>query len=662
MKSPWLTLRIFVVLGGALLGAAPLRALEPAAGYERRAWYAPMRDGAKLAVTVYTPAGDPAVTRFPVLLWYLPGHRESIDPATGRLIPAYAEEELAYFTSRGYALAVAEMRGSGASTGSREIDRGPRIGQDGAQLIDWIAAQPWSDGTVGMVGSSYQGFTQYATAAQRPAALRAIFPEIAGFDDFTSMFHPGGIQNLALTAFATASIIRDDLNHHDPRGARPRFPSAPVVDEDGDGELADEIPLDRNGNGDFLDDGEPVYRDGQPRQHVYYRATREHLANSNLTVESLATAPFRDSKLGGTTYDYAAIDPADRAQRIAGSGIAVYNRGGWFDYHARDTVMWQATLAGRTPTYLMMAPTGHGGFPAEDSQDIYRAGPYFRHFGDRDSTRAMLNEEKRGFFDRYVRGLDNGFDRRPPVRLYVMGRGWRDEAAWPLARQRLVQYAFDAGGGLATHRVAPGRARYPVDFKADSRSGGANRWNYGISSASEPMSLDGGGARRQHYTSAPLAADTEVTGHPVATVTLSSTHANGDLFVYLEDVAPDGRSRLISEGQLRLNYPHLLPVQQMAGVPQSVIEVRPALPWQGFRRQDYVPDPLAGGRARRYTLDLQPTSWVFKTGHRIRVSLAGADSPSFARHPALDVDQDPAPVWTIHCGAGASQITLPVIP
>jgi putative CocE/NonD family hydrolase len=201
-----------------------------------------------------------------------------------------------------------------------------------------------------------------------------------------------------------------------------------------------------------------------------------------------------------------------------------------------------------------------------------------------------------------------------------------------------------------------------VDFRADSRSGGANRWNYGISSASEPMSLDGGGARRQHYTSAPLAAETEVTGHPVAAVTLSSTHANGDLFVYLEDVAPDGRSRLISEGQLRLNYPHLLPVQQMAGVPQSAIEVRPALPWQGFRRQDYVPDPLAGGRARRYTLDLQPTSWVFKTGHRIRVSLAGADSPSFARHPALDADQDPAPVWTIHCGAGQSQITLPVIP
>ena len=318
-----------------------------------------MDDGVQLAITVYLPTGGPDVSRFPLLLWYLPGHRESIDPATGDITPAYSAHDLDFFTSHGYALAAAEMRGSGASFGVRELDRGPQIGRDGRQLVDWIAAQPWSDGTVGMVGLSYQGFSQYATAAEQPAALKAIFPEIAGFDDYTSMFYPGGILTVALTEMAAGSIVRDDLNHYDPSARRPGFPSVPVVDEDGDGELADEIPIDKDGDGDFLNDGAPEYADGAAREHVYYRATRDHLRNTNLTLETLVAAPFRDSMLAGTDYDYARLDPGDKPTRIAEAGIATYHRGGWFDYHARDTVMWQATLQGHSPTRLMMAPTGH---------------------------------------------------------------------------------------------------------------------------------------------------------------------------------------------------------------------------------------------------------------------------------------------------------------
>src|SRR5690606_15123518 len=148
--------------------------------------------GVELAVTVYLPTDGPEVSGFPVLLWYMPGHRESIDPETGEIISAYTDEDLDFFTSHGYALAAAEMRGSGASFGVRELDRGPQIGKDGKALVEWLATREWSNGPVGMVGLSYQGFSQYATAAEGPAGLKAIFPEIAGFDDYTSMFHPGG--------------------------------------------------------------------------------------------------------------------------------------------------------------------------------------------------------------------------------------------------------------------------------------------------------------------------------------------------------------------------------------------------------------------------------------------------------------------------------------
>ena len=631
---------------------------ETFASYERKAYYVPAADGVRLALTVYLPTDGPDVDRFPVLLWYLPGHRESINPETGEITSAYSAEDLAFFTAHGYALAAAEMRGSGASFGTRELDRGPQIGRDGKAIVDWIARQDWSDGSVGMVGLSYQGFSQYATAAEQPEALKAIFPEIAGFDDYTSMFYPGGIQLLALSQLASGAIVRDDLNHFDLSGRRPRLPSVPVIDEDGDGELADEIPVDKDGDGDFLDDGPPTYRDASSRMHIYYLATKYHLDNTNLTVESLAAAPHRDSRLAGTAYTYADLDPGDKPARIAEAGIATYHRGGWYDYHARDTVMWHATLDGHSPTRLLMAPTGHGGFPADGSASDYSAGPYFRHFGDRETTRADLNREKLRFFDYYLRGLDNGFDKEPPVLLYVMGEGWRAEAAWPLARRRETTWYFAAGQALAPEPGLQGVDEYAVDLDADARSEGAHRFNFMVSFAEAVLQLGSDSGRRLHYTSQPLAADMEVTGHPLVTLDLSSSAAAGDVFVYLEDVGPDGDALLVTEGQLRANYVEPRPIQEMSGFASPAIA--PQLPWHGFDSTDYVREPFADGRVVTLTFDLLPTSWVFRAGHRLRVSVAGADQPVFALHPALAEEENP-PVYRIHRGRG-SKIMLPVIP
>lgn len=648
---------------GEALAAAPAPAPDAAAAvpFRRHAHYVPMRDGVLLAVSIYRPVGESG-DRAPTLLWLLPDRRETIDPRTGVIEPKMQRADIAFFNAHGYAIALAEMRGGGASFGQREIDRGPQIGQDGKDLVDWIAAQDWSDGKVGMIGASYQGFAQYATASNRPAALKAIFPEIAGFDDYGSMFHPGGILNVALSDYASGSIARMAQNRYDP--ARKELPSPPVIDEDGDGELADEIPLDRNGDGSFLDEGEPVYADGQPRKHLYYRATVEHAGNFNLTVKAIADAPYRDSLLGGTPYTYHDVDPGTKPVDIAQAGIAVYNRGGWFDYHARDTALWFATLKGRTPVHMMMAPTGHGGLPAHGAEDLYRAGPYFRLFGDTTTTNDLMNREKLRFFDRYVRGIDNGFDREDPVLLYVMGKGWRREKSWPLARAVPTRFYLGADHSLVARPGAAGTDQYRVDFTTSSISRKANRWNYGISRASEPMTLDDDAARRLAYLGAPLRADMEVTGHPLIELTLSSTASDGDIFVYLEDVAPDGSSLLVSEGQLRANYHRPRPIENMLAASARGFGVKPGLPWQGFDKVDYDPAPFADGKQVRLAFDLMPTSWVFRKGHRIRISIAGADAPSFAIHPALTeaAAKGEAPVWTLHRGAGLSSIELPVVP
>lgn len=645
-------------------GQAFLDQQPPAASFSewhRAAHYAPTSDGTLLAVTVYLPGAAKDAGRYPVLLWYHPGHRESIDIKTGTIRPTMSPSDIAWFTSHGYAVAIAEMRGSGASHGTRELDRGPQIARDGKDLVDWLAAQDWSDGKVGMIGASYQGFAQYAVASQRPKALRAIFPEIAGFDDYTSMFHPGGIQVVALSETASTSIRRDDLNDYLPNSARKHLPSVPVIDEDGDGELVDEIPVDKNGNGSFVDDGLPTYADGIKRQDIYYKASVAHLQNRNLPVDRITAAPFRDSPIAGTPHRYVDLDPGDKPAIIAKSGIAVYSRGGWFDYHARDTVMWHATLAGKTPSRVMMAPVGHGGLPAESGDSIYRSGPYLALFGDKVSTNEVMNREKLAFFDRYVKGLANGFERRPPVLLYVMGKGWRYEPAWPIARAQPMRLALAPGNALVSGQAEAGADRFETDLAASSLSKGANRWNFALSTAKEPMTFYGPPQSRLNYLTAPLAADTEVTGHPLLDLTLTSDTEESDVFAYLEDVAPDGTSLIVTEGQLRANYHRL----KAGGVHPMA---KPSLPWQGFAKADYQPTPLAGGRKLALRMDLMPTSWVFRKGHRIRLSFAAADWPSFALHPALSPANDPkapgtrAPVWTVYRGPKLSAITLPVVP
>ena len=100
---------------------------------------------------------------------------------------------------------------------------------------------------------------------------------------------------------------------------------------------------------------------------------------------------------------------------------------------------------------------------------------------------------------------------------------------------------------------------WQVDPRANSLSQGANRWNYGIASAKAPMSLDASRARRLEYTSAPLAAAREITGHPVVRIQLGRQCRNADVYAYLEDVAPDGTSLLVSEGQLRADFHRLKP-------------------------------------------------------------------------------------------------------
>src|SRR6185436_1140640 len=110
-------------------------------------------------------------------------------------------------------------------------------------------------------------------------------------------------------------------------------------------------------------------------------------------------------------------------------------------------------------------------------------------------------------------------------------------------------------------KVPAGEHTWQVDPHATSLSQNANRWNYGIASVRAPLSLDEGRAHRLEYTAAPLPAAREITGHPVVRIALGANVPSTDVYAYLEDVAPDGTSLLVSEGQLRADFHRLRPAQ-----------------------------------------------------------------------------------------------------
>lgn len=139
----------------------------------------PMKDGVRLAATLYMPDGAKPGDKFPALLDYLP-YRKDDGTAAGD----YPKN--AYFARRGYVAARVDIRGFGASEG-RPTDReySEQEQSDGEQVIHWLATQSWSNGKVGMYGISWGGFNALQMAMRNPPELKAII----AVDATEELFH-----------------------------------------------------------------------------------------------------------------------------------------------------------------------------------------------------------------------------------------------------------------------------------------------------------------------------------------------------------------------------------------------------------------------------------------------------------------------------------------
>ena len=666
---------------------------EPAwTGSKRAATFVTMPDGVDLAVDFVLPTGwkgtSAAPTKFPVIFRFTPYGRSFLDPRSGTVVVD------PFFVERGYALVSADMRGTGASFGWMNLFDA-RVRNDGKVLVDWIAAQPWSDGNVGMQGGSYEGWSQLAVAAAAPKALKAIVPMHAAWEGFLS--RPGGIYSFAFLQVWTA------LTYHLNRNSVfPGFPipaTTPVVDEDGDGQLSDEIPVDLNGNGWYADDYRwpidsgpaPQYPDGVTRSHHYLlAAVLEHIhhpAGAPGTYDgetTLRPLRFIDSRRPGDGVTVSDLNWSWFPE-VMKSKVAILSLAGWFDPFVTGAFQAAVTARGTNPTRVVARPVYHQGTAPAFSQ----------YLGAEPDARRQTAEDRLEtlrWFDHWLKGIDNGIDREPPVKVFVAHAGWRELPSWPAPGAAPVDYYLGQAGTLGATAPVVGAVKRQADLGAysawpprmdatptlrvDSLIGsqvpgiatfGRNRqFMFGVPEV--PPRRDSLERNGFVFTTAPLQRDTDVIGHPVVRIWASSTTPDGDFFFYLEDVGPDGAAVLVTEYQHRAGFNTLRDPDGL--IPGNTgIRIGPRLPWHGFRQADYDPRVFAGGKVVEIVTALYPTAWRFRAGHRIRLSVMNADWPTFELNPSLspsnrpDAPDNTVPTITLHQGGKyRSRIELPILP
>lgn len=528
-------------------------------------FYLPMRDGVRLAVRVTRPAraGVAAAERLPVL-WH---HSLTItqEPTDGTGDDASVTRAMPRLVRYGYVVVQVARRGNGQSFGERRGYHDRNEAQDAFDVTGWLAAQPWSDGKVGIYGCSNTGDAVMQALTMRPPALKAAFAGCFSWAKYDA-FRRGGI-------FA-------------------QWGTGPTRS------VAEEIKV------------APV--DGDPDRKLLAQAVAEHQRSTPL-LALWKSMPHRDSyaPLVASRF-WAEGSAASYQDQVRLSGVPLYVTGGW-----RDELRDQGFI-----TYLNVPGTR-----VAMGDWLHCQNPGF----------AMLQEARR-FFDRHLKGIDTGIDRDQPIHYYVTnaapGTEWRAASTWPLPGTIATTFRF--GAGTLAERAG---AMRPVSFPAryDVRCE-----NVGEGSRVQPCHVPGSGAS---FTMAPLRADHEVTGNVLTELWAASSGSDANLFAYLEDVAPDGSVRVVTEGRLRasLRAEAPAPWRMPAGVP-----------WHRSFAADAA--PLEPGKPVRMRFEMLPTSYVFKAGHRIQVTVTGSD------HRERERDIAPAPTITLYADrAHPSAVTLPFI-
>lgn len=572
------------VLAAAMLTHAPAAAQADGTQAQAQApfWgkrmtgYLTARDGTKLRYSVLLPKG---AGPFPVIINYSGYDPGSIGGS------AYLKNNTAMsvnldrtLVENGYAVVGVNARGTACSEGVFNF-LGAEYGRDGRDIVEFAAAQPWSDGKVGMANWSWAGMSQIATASERPPHLRAIAPGMVLGDARLDSWAPGGVPAPLFVAGWWEYL-------------HSRWDSArESAESEGDGRCLAQIAAN-------LKTSEPHSPSTVIIQHPLRDAFIEqrHLAarTGNIEVPVLSMEAFQDE--------------------------AVTSREGY--YH--DTL---------DPGKLWLVQTNGG-------HDLYES--------------VRFRQTLVAFFDRFVKGRANAFEKRPHVQVWheasspvegrlrsenVRPRFVLDFPDYPVAVKPVV-FALGAGGALnpgdAPGTGEPDAYQYPragqevdVEFETDSWAPQPADWREGSVG----------------FTSAPLERTLVTYGSASADLWVSASATDTDLQVTLTEVRPDGQEVFVQRGWLR-----------MSDRAQDDGKSTATRPFPLDRPETM--EPLTPGVPALGRVELTKFSYAFRPGSRIRIWV---DTPSrwggygFAPHAAPSTNK----IW--HDAQHPSRLVLGVV-
>jgi len=570
-----------------------------------------MRDGTILYADVYRP--DTA-GKYPAVLVRLPYDKSlfAVTLGVGYLDPLRVAQA-------GYAVVLQDCRGTGVSDGELYALRSEP--EDGYDTVEWVAAQPWCDGKVGMYGLSYFGFTQWAAAVTQPPHLKTICPAMFSVVTRRGFICEGGVFELyrMLTWYlgmGAMTLVRKLLSGQLPPETLKSlqqclFHMVNNLQEECRFLPLKDVPAKLKELGIL-----PFYSDWLTNidDNDYWQALCSPIPLEKVLIPTFQISGWYDPAASGVLTNY-----KEMKQR-GGSELARTNQkvvvGSWV--HGPDLL----SLIGELDTGIASA-----------GQTIDMTGTHIR------------------WFDYWLKGIDNGIMNEPPVRIFVMGDNiWRDEQEWPLARTRYTKYYFH-GGGQANSRLGDGvlnteppAVEQPDIYLYDPRNPVPSVGALDSFSAREFGAQDQREVEERSdvlvYTSEPLETDLEVTGPIEIKLWAASSAVDTDFTAKLVDVWPNGKAYNLAQGIVRARY----------------------------RESVSKPTLLEPGKIYEYSIDLNVTSNVFKAGHRIRVQVTSSNFPRWDRnlntgHPIGQDAEVKAALQTIyHDKQYPSHIVLPVIP
>jgi putative CocE/NonD family hydrolase len=582
--------------------------------------YIPLRDGVQLAADIYLPKGLPRDEKIPTILMQSRYWR-AIEPRPpfhwfiddlGDYASPYRKFK-PFFVRRGYALINIDVRGTGASTGVWHYPWEPATIQDASQVLDWIVAQPWSNGRVGGMGVSYLGQTaELLTATQHPS-VRAIAPFFNHPDPYTDIAFPGGLYNQRyINAWSTMDEYLDRNEIPPVFGRLARWMAHGVRPVDGKvGKLKlQEAILQHQNNGNAFSIGRGItFRD-------------ETTTELGVSVDDLAVHHYRDI--------------------ISHNQIPSFGQASWMDAGTGEAAI-RRFLTFPGANHAIIGAWNHGGLMQADPFTNPRT-PITPPW--QDLWRQLLR-----FFDAHLKDVDNGIQSEKVLYYYLLGaETWQQSATWPPSGVNPTTWYIGPDGSLQPEapQETLGEDHYTVDYLASS--GENNRWWEMSSVLGWTVEYPNRASAASHllcYTSPPLEQDIEILGSPVATFYIETSEPDCSFYLYLEDVAPDGRVFYLSEGLMRAIHRKVSKES-----PPYTLQI----PYHSFRQSDVL--PMERGEIAEINLGLLPVAIRMRKGHRIRLSLAGHDEGTFPRYPAQGT-----PEWRVMRNAKhASRIILPIRP